>query len=92
MSVIRRFIVLFDVALMLAWITLAIVVYDQLPESIPTHFGPSGVADEFAARSISSWFAMTTIGVCITLLLLGMAHLTYRRPELYNMPGKDEML
>ena len=92
MSAARRFLVLLDIALMLAWITMAIVVYDRLPASIPTHFGPSGAADAFADRSIGSWFALTTIGVCVTSMVLGLAHIAHRRPAMYNVPGKEEML
>lgn len=92
MSATRRFLVLLDVALILSWITMAIVVYDQLPASIPMHFGPSGAADSYAARSITSWFALPAIGVCTTLLMLGLAQITHRRPDLYNVPGKAEML
>jgi hypothetical protein len=35
---------------------------------------------------------MTTIGVGVTLMVLGMAQLTYRRPAMYNVPGKDALL
>ena len=92
MSAARRFLVLLDVALILSWITMAIVVYDQLPASIPMHFGPSGAAASYAVRSIATWYALPAIGVCTTLLMVGLAQITHRRPDLYNVPGKAEML
>ena len=86
MSVSRRFLALLNVALMISWITMAIVVFERLPASIPMHFGPSGAADSFAERSISTWFALPAIGVSTTLLLLGLASRAQRRPALYNVP------
>lgn len=81
-----------DVAVTICWITLAIVAYDKLPAEIPTHFGPSGAADAFAATSVSAWFALPAIGVCTMLLMLGLAESAHRNPGLYNVPGKTEML
>lgn len=92
MSATRRFIALLDLAILIAWIAFAVAVYDQLPEQIPTHFGPSGSADAFASRSIGSWFAMPAIGVSVTLLMLGISQLTRNRPDLLNVPGKNELL
>lgn len=92
MSTFRRFIVLLNVAFMVAWVAFAVAAYDKLPARIPTHFGPSGAADAFSDRSIASWFAMTTIGICVTLLTLGLAQITQRRPSLYNIPGKEDLL
>lgn len=88
----RRLLAMLNIAAMLCWVTLAIVVYDKLPAEIPTHFGPSGAADAFAAKSVSSWFALTAIGVCTTVMMLGLAEMAHRNPGLYNVPGKMEML
>jgi len=92
MSAPRRFFVLLNVALIISWITMAIVVFERLPASIPMHFGPSGAADSFAERSIGTWFALPAIGVSTTLLLLGLSSLTQRRPALFNVPSKDVLL
>lgn len=92
MSVSRRLLALLNVALMISWVTMAIVVFERLPASIPMHFGPSGAADSFAERSIGTWFALPAIGVSTTLLLLGLANMTQRRPALYNVPSKDLLL
>lgn len=92
MSAVRRFIVLLDIALLIAWIALAIAVYDQLPQQIPTHFGPSGAADAWDSRTIANWLALPAIGVGATLLMLGMAQLSFNRPSMYNVPGKDALL
>jgi hypothetical protein len=91
MSAARRFLVLWTLRDP-PWITMAIVAYDQLPASIPMHFGPSGAADSYAVRSIATWYALPAIGVCTTLLMVGLAQITHRRPDLYNVPGKAEML
>jgi uncharacterized membrane protein len=92
MSAARRFITLLDAAILIAWIAFAVAVNDRLPEQIPTHFGPSGAADAFAERSVGNWFALPAIGVCATILMLGLAELSLRRPSMYNIPGKSELL
>ena len=92
MSAPRRFIALFTIALLLTWITLAIVAFGQLPERIPMHFGPSGEADSFADKSVLSWFGLPLVGVITTLMLLGLAHATHRHPTIFNMPAKEQLL
>lgn len=92
MSAARRFLLLLDVALLIAWVTFAITTYDRLPDTIPTHFGPSGTADAWSARSVGSWFVLPAIGMCTTLFMLGMAQLSFGRPAMYNVPGKEELL
>jgi uncharacterized membrane protein len=92
MSAPRRFIVIFTVALLLTWITLAIVAFGQLPDRIPMHFGPSGEADSYADKSVLSWFGLPLVGVITTLMLLGLAHATHRHPTIFNMPAKEQLL
>jgi len=88
----RRFVVLFTLVVLVAWLVMAVVVYDALPGQIPTHFGPSGAADAFATRSVGSWFALPALGAGVTALLLWLAQVVHRKPSLFNMPGKEQML
>lgn len=92
MSAPRRFILLFTIALLLTWITLAIVAFGQLPERIPMHFGPSGEADSYSDKSVLSWFGLPLVGVITTLMLLGLARATHRHPTIFNMPAKEQLL
>lgn len=91
-STARRFALLATFAITLIWVASAIAVYGSLPSEIATHFGPSGAADSYSAKSVGSWFALTIIGVCTTALTVSLAQLTHARPELYNIPGKIELL
>ena len=88
----RLWVVLFNVVVVIVWLVMAVVVYDALPMSIPTHFGASGAADAYATRSIATWFALPAIGATLTVLLLWLAHVVHRKPSLLNMPGKEQLL
>lgn len=88
----RRTLLLLNLALLACWVVWAVVVYDRLPASIPTHFGPSGIADRYSARSYASWLALPAIGTGTMVLILGLAQMTQRRPDLYNIPGKATLL
>lgn len=92
MSTARRFALLATIAVTLIWVAWSIAVYSALPPEIATHFGPSGAADQFSEKSMGSWFALTVIGVCTTALTVSLAQLTHRKPEMYNIPGKIELL
>ena len=92
MSVARRFALLATIAVAISWIGFAISIYPSLPTEIATHFGPNGVADRYTSTSVGSWFTITIIGACTTALTLSLAQLTHARPELYNIPGKIELL
>lgn len=45
------------------------VLYPSLPQVIPTHWGPSGAADAWSAKSFLSVFSMPLISVALYLLL-----------------------
>ncbi len=88
----RRLLLLATIAITLIWVTWSIAAYSALPPVLATHFGPNGAADHFADKSIGSWFTMTIIGVATTALTLTLAQITHAKPELYNIPGKVELL
>ena len=92
MSFLRRILLLAIIALVLVWVTLAMVVYGDLPATLATHFGPDGRADQFSEKSIGSWFVLTIIGVCTTAFLLVTAQRADSRPEMFNIPGKAALL
>ena len=92
MSTPRRLLLVGTVALLLVWIALASAVYPSLPEELATHFGPNGMADHFAAKSIGTWFMLPAVGASTTWLILGLAALIPSRPGLFNTPAKAELL
>ncbi len=68
------------------------VVWQQLPENIPVHFGASGRADRWATTSWASWFAVPLFAVGLTAFNYTLAHLLPRWPQLINLPNKAQFL
>jgi len=66
----------------LALIGLPLFHYGQLPEQIPTHFGPDGMPDKFGPK-ISLWL-LPVIG----LFIYGLMTFLNRRPDWFNYPVK----
>ena len=92
MSPVRRFLTLFTVAILIIWVTLAIIAYDSLPATLAMHFGPSGRADGFATKSIGSWFMLTMVGVSTSIMILVLAQMAHTKPDIFNVPGKLTLL
>jgi uncharacterized membrane protein len=67
---------------LLGMIGLATFYYGQLPEQIPTHFGPSGQPDAFGSKN-SLWM-LPIIGTAIFALMTFLN----RRPDWFNYPAK----
>jgi uncharacterized membrane protein len=70
----------------LAVIAAAVVVgiqrYPDLPAQLPTHFNASGVADQYAGKSVGTAFALVFTQIFVTALITGLLWVTYRsRPE-----------
>ena len=70
----------FVVLAVLVWIY-AVIVYNQVPETIPTHFGPSGAPDAFGHKSHIFFPSIltTVVGLCL------MAGAYF--PHTLNLPG-----
>ena len=67
---------------LLGSIGLATYYYGQLPEQIPTHFGPSGQPDAFGSKN-SLWL-LPIMGTAIFALMTFLN----RRPDWFNYPTK----
>ena len=72
------------------WIV-SILVFDQLPQRIPTHFGIGGAPDAWAERSAVSWFLLPTITLLLTGMFTVMDGWLARNPARINLPGKKRI-
>jgi uncharacterized membrane protein len=62
---------------------LGIVRYPSLPSRIPVHFGASGHADRFAARTVGTVFLPVFVQFAVTVFIVVLAWFSFRsRPEL----------
>jgi uncharacterized membrane protein len=78
--------------ILLAWIILAWIAYDQLPERIPTHFDASGTPNGYMERSIASWFLLPLVGAISALTIAFSSIYTGRNPNRWNVPNKQAFL
>lgn len=74
----------------LAWAWMdGISMYGKLPDRVPTHFGPSGAPDGWAAKSVFSVYGLLIMGA---VMLVVMAVVSRLGARWYNFPGKEEVL
>lgn len=66
--------------------------YPSLPETLATHFGPSGLAGGFATKSVGSWFMLTMVGMSKSIMILVLAPMAHTKPDIFNVPGKLTLL
>lgn len=59
-----------------------IVMYPQLPETIPTHWGLSGAPDAWSAKSFGSVFSMPLVAIGMYVLLLVAPYIDPKRANL----------
>ncbi len=78
--------------LLLAMIALAAATYGDLPDRIPVHLGFSGQADRWASKSFVQWFLPCGIAVVTLTLLDVIGSLMPKRPDLLNIPDKEQLL
>lgn len=68
--------------------------YDQLPASIPTHFGVSGHPDAWSVKSVWSVYAPLLLGLGIYLAMVMLNLFLVIRPEdparILNIPQRDK--
>jgi len=64
-----------------------LTLYDRLPESVPTHFGPGGAPNAWGHKSVFSVFGLLMVA---GVVLAAMA-LLRMRPRWYNFPGKERV-
>ena len=92
MPTIRRLLLIAHIPILIAWFVLAAVVYDQLPERIPTHFDIRGEPDGFLDRSFTSWFLLPVIATVASLSIAFSGLLAGRNPNRWNVPNKQAFL
>jgi len=90
MSVPTRILLTSTILVVAAHLLFSATVYGDLPARIPTHFNAAGVPDGFGARS--SWWLMPMINLASAALTIGVTLALPRRPDLLNLPGKQEIL
>ncbi len=66
-----------------------ISIYGKLPDRVPTHFGPGGAPDGWAAKSVFSVYGLLIMGA---VTLVAMAVVSRMGARWYNFPGKEEVL
>lgn len=77
---------------LLALVAAAVIMYPQLPTMIPQHIGPNGEAGNFVPRSPFAWGMPVMLAVATVALTEGLRARLPRRPELFNFPGKEQLL
>ncbi|OEV03977.1 DUF1648 domain-containing protein [Streptomyces oceani] len=74
--------------LLFALLVWGVLVYPELPERVPQHFGPEGV-DRYAAKSVGSVFVPVFVYAGVLAVMVGVAELARRiRPESELRPGE----
>ncbi|MFO0073398.1 MAG: DUF1648 domain-containing protein [Gemmatimonas sp.] len=77
------------VALLLAG---TVVSYPQLPATIPQHIDAGGKPGNFVARSPLAWGWPVLLTLLLMILNEGLRAWLPKRPELFNFPGKEQLL
>ena len=62
-----------------------LLLWDQLPDRLPTHFGAGGAPNSYGSKSVFTVFGVLIVGVVI---LVAMA-LLRQKPTWYNFPGSE---
>ena len=68
--------------------------WPDVPARVPTHFGPGGQPDAWAARSARSWFGLPALGVAFAVGFDALTVWVHRHPETpgLNLPQKRAIL
>jgi hypothetical protein len=90
MSFATRMLLALVALVLIAQLVFSGMVYDDLPARIPVHFNAAGTPDRFGPRS--NWWFLPMVCVGSTALTVGSALLLPRRPDLLNLPSKQEIL
>lgn len=70
----------------------SMMVYPDIPQRFPIHFGASGQPDGWATRSPLSWLMVPLIAAGSVLLLEAASRISVRNPQLWNVPQKSRFL
>lgn len=68
----------------------SLLVWPDLPQQIPVHFGLGGKADRWSESTLSNWMMIPLVALGLTLLLYGFAFASASRNlPLTNMPDSE---
>jgi uncharacterized membrane protein len=79
-------------ALLAAYWAACVVVYPKLPDRIAIHFNVRGQPDRWSDNLFLAWFGLPAIATITVLLMIGVAKLAKRSPQLWNIPEKRRFL
>jgi uncharacterized membrane protein len=87
-----RFVRLLSWLGLLALVVTSVAVYPSLPAMIPQRIDAGGRAARFVAPTLLSWGMPVAIAVATMLLCEWLRGRLPAKPELFNFPGKEELL
>lgn len=87
----KRFFDGVNLLLILGMMGFALWAWPHLPDRIPVHFGADGRPDGWADRSLTSWFALPSLAILLTLLMGAFRPLMRRYPRLVNLPDRRHL-
>lgn len=70
----------------------SLLVWPELPERIPGHFGLDGEVTRWEAPSLARWLLVPVFALGVVVLNYGIAAWLPRRPEIFNHPDRDAFL
>lgn len=76
----------------LVLLVFSVAVYDGLPAQVPTNLDFDGRVAGTSAKSMVSWLLLPGIALFTQLLIEFIRRQLPSRPELFNFPGKDDLL
>lgn len=83
---------LVNLIFLVAWFAIAITIWPTLPEQLPIHFGVTGQADAWVAKSVFSWFGLPFLAFAMSVGIAGVGLLARGSPDLVNVPDKERFL
>ena len=84
---IKKTLIYLNIAIVLFTWAIAINVYDELPDRIPTHFGFDGKPDRWSDKTPFRFYMIPVIQSVIVAVFIWII----RYPKLFNFPQKDDV-
>lgn len=81
-----------SIGLVLAGLALAAGTYGTLPEQVPTKLDLSGTPVRYAARSVTTWFALPVMNLVLLAILALVSARLPDKPHWFNFPDKERFL
>jgi uncharacterized membrane protein len=64
-------------------VVIGVISYPSMPEMLAVHYGPKGVPNRLAAKSVGTAFSLVFVQIGVTALLVGIAAAIFRsRPDI----------